>query len=565
MGRGFKSCSGSFMALPQRGYTSGFDPEADDRTPEQKDRFHAGLSSISIFYSHKYTYTICLDGPLPPGAVNTAPYAQRGWCIFERLLSSLVKNCNCFLQLSLWETRGNQPNSLLHKPGVSNIERAAQQQSWFEIISTCAADREPPMPPDAFTEMMLTGVEKEAAAPGSGIRFTCGKDLTDVILPQYSSAFLRLMGEATELDYSSLGWVDADMDTLTAALTYAATRSALGRLSKLDLYSNELTDEGALKLVDALKQKGFVAPMLKQIVLTRNNIRRKATRDAIEKALGASAGTADVFAPTGVGLTRGVARGKAMRPATAGSAPVPSTVSNPGVSSSEESRGSERVERGVFTEGAPPAEGVVAAVGKGKDVLILRIGNTHHDEQATKGPLGGNGRHHWCAYVEPRWASAGSSKSSAEAAKAVEWVEFELHPTFRQRFKMVKHANGKSHPHRFEFSAAGWGAFEIELKVKVVGMAIPHAFTWFLHLERSEEGDFHEEYCARVTLPAGVTLPAAKVTPPAAKVTPPAAKGSALAVKDLQQSGQAAGRGSRIETANANISSLMGQYAALGS
>ena len=37
-----------FMALPQRGYTTGYDPAQDDRTPEQLALFKAGLANINV-------------------------------------------------------------------------------------------------------------------------------------------------------------------------------------------------------------------------------------------------------------------------------------------------------------------------------------------------------------------------------------------------------------------------------------------------------------------------------------------------------------------------------------
>ena len=52
----------------------------------------------NIWYSAKYTYTACVDGALPPGAANIASYGRRGWCVFERLRSSLVKHCNGVVQ-----------------------------------------------------------------------------------------------------------------------------------------------------------------------------------------------------------------------------------------------------------------------------------------------------------------------------------------------------------------------------------------------------------------------------------------------------------------------------------
>jgi hypothetical protein len=132
-------------------------------------RFKQGLSAINLWYSAAHTFTLILDGALPAGALeNAAPYARRGWCIFEQRLSSLIKSSNCFLRLGALADAEDGP-----------------APDWFGVIKTCATRRQPPMPPDLFEDMMRDGVAREAAAPGTGIRFTSGKDLGEVVIPQY--------------------------------------------------------------------------------------------------------------------------------------------------------------------------------------------------------------------------------------------------------------------------------------------------------------------------------------------------------------------------------------------
>jgi hypothetical protein len=69
-----------FMSLPQRGYTAGYDPEHDDRTPYQLARFGAGLKNINVWYGHRMVYTLVLDLPMPEGSENMATVDRRGWC-----------------------------------------------------------------------------------------------------------------------------------------------------------------------------------------------------------------------------------------------------------------------------------------------------------------------------------------------------------------------------------------------------------------------------------------------------------------------------------------------------
>ena len=94
-----------FMSLPQRGRTSGYDEKMDDRSPNQLARFGLGLSHINIWYGAMFAHTLVLNTPMPADAENQAEYARRGWCIFERLLSSVVSDMYCYLELTRWMGR----------------------------------------------------------------------------------------------------------------------------------------------------------------------------------------------------------------------------------------------------------------------------------------------------------------------------------------------------------------------------------------------------------------------------------------------------------------------------
>ena len=66
------------MSLPQRGYTTGYDPERDDRTPYQLERFGRGLKGIKVWYGSEYTTTLVCDWEMPEAAENAAPIDKRG-------------------------------------------------------------------------------------------------------------------------------------------------------------------------------------------------------------------------------------------------------------------------------------------------------------------------------------------------------------------------------------------------------------------------------------------------------------------------------------------------------
>ena len=89
-----------YLSLPQRGRTLGYDAAVDDRTPVERARFGMGLSHINIWYGAMYTHKLVLNMPMPADAENQAEYSRRGWCIFERLLSSVVSNMWCYLELN---------------------------------------------------------------------------------------------------------------------------------------------------------------------------------------------------------------------------------------------------------------------------------------------------------------------------------------------------------------------------------------------------------------------------------------------------------------------------------
>ena len=227
-----------FLSLPQRGYTTGYNAARDDRSPYQLARFSQGLGSINVPYAAIYVTTLVCDWPMPEGAENAAPIEQRGWCIFERALSSVRKHDNCCLQLSLLEGKG------------------AVGGCWDDLVMTCKATRAAPLPPGAFEAMLRDGMAREDAAPGTGFRFTNGKDATNICIPQYREGFLRLMGgrERGELlNFARCGWGDEEVKTLAAALACAQASRATTQARVLRLSSNKLTDAAMPQLVEAIE------------------------------------------------------------------------------------------------------------------------------------------------------------------------------------------------------------------------------------------------------------------------------------------------------------------------
>ena len=454
-----------FMALPQACGGGGHDAEpaspnqttGDARTPAQIERFRKGLGSINVWYSSPHTFILCLDLPPPVDAVNATPYQRRGWCVFEQCLSSLVKNSNCFLRLS--------------GLGAADDGTAATS-SWFEIITACAAQRSAPMAPDAFEKMMREGV---AAAEG-GIVFTSGKDLTEVTIPQYRAAFLRVLGHTNALDFSGLGWNDDDVTQLAAALAFAGSEGCLTSLQSIDLYNNELTDDSLYLLASTLSHSTFDAKQLKSVDTRRCNTRTRAAREALEQALGKQ--PARAAAGGGGGGASSSSNGAAAAQPKVKKAALGKKKAAPGKygsSSSSPPEGHFSSGSYVFVAGAPAAGAISGA-------RTLTIGNRHHDETATRGPVGGSGRHHWVCYVRP------------SADLRVEWVEFTLHPTFRTN--VIKVAEPTRSSGQYEVRGTGWGTFEVGLRVKLAGAPSAIKFEHLLNFE-PDKPDTHTVYHAK--------------------------------------------------------------------
>lgn len=241
-----------FMSLPQRGYTTGYDPTHDDRTANQLERFKQGLKGINVWYGHPSVTTLVCDWPMPEGAENAAPIERRGWCIFEKALSSVSKKSSCLLALS--------------KAPASYWNQSGPQKYSLRYLTQVAGGREPPIPPDQFETVLRDGMVREAEERGSGIRFTNGKDATDICIPQYREGFLRLMGRAEALSYDGIGIGDAGLAQLLSALRYAHSAGVPSLATQLNLRGNHAITDAALPGLAATLQEG-VMPKLEMLLI----------------------------------------------------------------------------------------------------------------------------------------------------------------------------------------------------------------------------------------------------------------------------------------------------------
>ena len=244
-----------FMSLPQRGYTTKYDADHEDRTDYQLKRFIKGLKQINVWYGHACVTTLVCDWPMPAGAQNPHPIDVRGWCVFERHLSSIVKDGDCYLQLSL-------------------LPANAESLDWFSgVVQACKGARRPPLAADAFERLMRDNLESGA------FKFTNGKDATNVCIPQYAEAFTRLLGTSKTLGYQVLGWGAAEGEQLAAALACAQRMDTAVAAEKLYLHGNELGTAG-VRAIGKVIEAGAL-PRLKLLWIQHNDADDE-TREWIE-------------------------------------------------------------------------------------------------------------------------------------------------------------------------------------------------------------------------------------------------------------------------------------------
>merc|ERR1712151_771365 len=124
---------------------------------------------------------------------------------------------------------------------------------------------------------MRDGMAREAETAGTGFCFTNGTDATNICIPQYREAFLRLIRAEGELAFFGCSWTDEDMAQLAIALKHAHTAGATTQAYYLRLDDNQLTDKALTHLTDVLTV-GAV-PRLTAFVLHDNFFGEQANKD----------------------------------------------------------------------------------------------------------------------------------------------------------------------------------------------------------------------------------------------------------------------------------------------
>ena len=176
------------------------------------------------WYAHPFTPVLLVTTPLPTGAdyTNKRGYGGRGWCYFEKRISSLVKDDN-----TLWDLSKHEEGAEISFGGCTEKLRAG---------------RAPFVSPEVVARELSEGVASGA------LGFTAGAD-QDVVSKLYEKGFVKAfetacdMG-ADEICYHYLGWGSEEAPVLAAAIKYAHEHcKAADEVPFLSFRANEFTDE----------------------------------------------------------------------------------------------------------------------------------------------------------------------------------------------------------------------------------------------------------------------------------------------------------------------------------
>ena len=177
------------------------------------------------WYAHPFTPVLLVTTPLPTGAeyTNKRGYSGRGWCYFEKRISSLVKDNNC-----LWDLSKHEEGAAIH---------------FYDCMDKLKAGRAPFVSPEVVARELSEGVASGA------LGFTAGAD-QDVVSKLYEKGFIKAFETACDLGalkifYNNLGWGSEEAPVLVEAIKYAHEHcKAADKVPILDFdYGNKFTDE----------------------------------------------------------------------------------------------------------------------------------------------------------------------------------------------------------------------------------------------------------------------------------------------------------------------------------
>ena len=185
-----------FVSPPRAGdFASLFQQPREE--PKQVELFNAGLRASNVWYGHEST--VCwMQTELPPGlrfdAGIAQTYDESGWCFVEAAISAGLKVGTRRLDLAKRTDK------------AMRMAYAWLGSPEYMLEGVCAAARPPPLLPDEVRRRL----EHEK-------KFTSKADV-DVVDGLYRAFFDGAADSATQLDFSGLGWGEAEVQQLMGVL-----------------------------------------------------------------------------------------------------------------------------------------------------------------------------------------------------------------------------------------------------------------------------------------------------------------------------------------------------------
>ena len=215
----------AFCCAPAGDFASLFQKPREE--PEQVELFKEGLKASNVWYGHETT--VCwMQTELPPGfrfdEGIAQTYEESGWCFVEAAISAGLKVGKRRLDLK------KRTEAMIGYGGLIEIGL----KGWT-LEGVCAVARPPPLLPDEVRRRL----EQEK-------KFTAKADV-GVVDGLYRDFFGGAADSATQLDFSGLGWGEAEAKQLEVVLPHFT------QLKTLDLSRNKLGAAGASAIASLLK------------------------------------------------------------------------------------------------------------------------------------------------------------------------------------------------------------------------------------------------------------------------------------------------------------------------
>lgn len=234
-------------------YLSLFQEVGGPRTPAEHEAFTLGLTASAVLFAHSRVNVWLQTAPplvLPEYLSATergfAEHHTRGFCVWERQLSSLLKEAHRLLDIGVLYSSDVPP---------------AFDDFQSDVVALCVSQRPPPASPSSIAEMLY-------AMP-----FYSPADREQAIAV-YAHLFEIVAAQTDVLLFGGMHWGEAEAAMLAHALPY------FKRLSYLDVSHNPLGEEAVEWLAAALPSRTVKLNLTG--VLTKDG--RRAVREEVIRA-----------------------------------------------------------------------------------------------------------------------------------------------------------------------------------------------------------------------------------------------------------------------------------------